>query len=175
MITPQQWESLFYLSRSDFKYPDRLVYAVVQGLDTLTGKLIRRPIILSDWRQYDPESPNSQHHEGTAIDTTWPGVNSALVLKTAQELNIFGGVGIYVNEAGVVSFHFDTRPFKSNGQPARWGGKITYPYDTDLEDHIRRTEYVSMDIVVDMIKKKEFLIPLILIGLSFLTYRILNR
>ena len=175
MITSQQWNSLLYLSRSDFKYPDRLDFNVVQGLDILTGKLKSRPIVLSDYRGYDPESPNSQHQFGKAIDTTWPGVSPDLVLEKAEGLNVFGGIGIYVNEAGVVSFHFDTRPLKSSGEPARWGGIITHPYDVELEDHIRRTEYVALDIVVNMIKKKELLILLVLAGLSYLIYRNFNQ
>lgn len=175
MISVGQWNSLLYVSRSDFKCPDRLAFDVVQGVDKLIGRLNSQPVFLSDWRPYDQNSPKSQHYEGNAIDTTWPGVDSDLVLKSAEDLNIFGGIGIYVNEAGQVSFHFDTRPMKASGEPARWGGIITYPYDMTTEDRIKRTEYVGMNIVVEMIKKKELLIPLVLIGSSYLIYKILSR
>lgn len=160
-----------YLSRSDFKYPDRLDFKAVQGLDKLTGILKSRPVVLSDWRAPDPESPNSQHQYGKAIDTTWPGTDPELVISEAEKLDLFGGLGLYVNEAGTVSFHFDSRAMKASGEPARWGGVITHPYDVALQEHVRRTEYVGIGIVAEMIKKKGLLILIALAGLSYLIYR----
>jgi hypothetical protein len=121
--------------------------------------------ILSDWRPYDPANPDSQHYYGKAIDVTFVGIDPLLVLQAAEDSGLWedGGLGIYVNEAGAVSFHFDTR-----GTKARWGGVISHPIITGSVT--KKIEYVDLSVVVDLVKKNTPIISLtglLLIGWLF--------
>lgn len=171
MLTISQWNALLYLKPSDFKKPDGLEYSIVKNLDRFIGIVGSMPVILSDFRVNDPKT----HGKGIAIDTTWPGIEPIEILELAESQRMFGGIGVYINEADAVSFHFDTRPFKANGEPARWGGIITHPYDNDSGDHIRRTEYVGMSLVTDLIKKKEVGLIILLLLSGLLLWKSTNR
>jgi hypothetical protein len=164
-LTAAQWNSLVYLRPSDFKKPEGLQFSIVSALDRFIGKIGSRPVILSDYRPDDPRT----HGQGIAIDTTWPGASPVTVYGKALSFSDFGGVGIYVNELGVASFHFDTRQDTiRTDEPDRWGGIITHPLDATTGEHVRRTEYVAANIVLDILKKKGFLpiIGLIVLGLA---------
>ena len=52
----------------------------------------------------------------------------------------------YLNPAGVVSFHYDIRDHKYDGNIATWYGRITYPKGQ------KRIEYLAMNIGVQEIK-----------------------
>ncbi len=171
MLTASQWNEMLYLKPSDFKHSDGLQYSIVKNLDRFIGLVGSMPVILSDYRENDPKT----HGKGIAIDTTWAGINPIEILKLAESSQKFGGIGVYINEADAVSFHFDTRPFKINGEPARWGGIITHPYDNDTGDHIRRTEYVGMSLVTDLIKKKEVGVIISLLLLGYLISKNINQ
>lgn len=146
MITAQQWQSLVNLKKSDFDYPDNLAWEVVRRLDALISDLHTRPQILSDYRP--PNGVASQHPNGWAIDTAW-SIAPEVVYQAADRMFPDGGVGVYVNEVGGVSFHFDTR-----GKRARWGGIITRPVDPDTLQHVKKIEYVGLDRVLELVKKK---------------------
>ena len=171
MLSASQWNELLYLKPSDFKRPDGLQYSIVKNLDRFIGLVGSKPIILSDFRTGNNEKT---HAQGIAIDTTWPGIDSIEILELAEAQKMFGGIGVYINEADAVSFHFDTRPFKANGDPARWGGIITHPYDNNSGDHIRRTEYVGMSLVTDLIKKKEVGVIILLLLSGYLLWKNTN-
>ncbi len=161
MLTDRQWDSLIYLRPSDFKRPDGLQFSIVQALDRFIGKIGSRPEILSDYRPGDPLT----HGDGLAVDTTWPGVDSLRVYSKAIAFPAFQGVGVYINELGVVSFHFDTRLKTIRiDEPDRWGGVITHPLNTATGQYVRRTEYVGASTVLDMIKKKS-IVTIIFLGL----------
>ena len=158
-----EWGALLYLKASDFKYPEKLDASIVRALDRFIGIIGARPQILSDVRPGD----SGQHGKGRAIDTAWPGLDGQTINAKAIASRLFSGIGVYVNEAGAVSHHFDTRTGRTFTNPATWGGIITHPYDESTNEHVRRTEYVGMSIVLDIIKKKglPLIIALILSGL----------
>lgn len=151
MITEEQWDSLVHLRPSDFQHPEALDFSIVQGLDQFISHIGSKPIILSDYRPGDPK----EHGQGRAIDTTWPGQDSLYIRSQAMAFYPrFTGVGIYINEQGAVSFHFDTRQQTiRSSAPDRWGGLITHPYDETTTAHQKVIDYVSMDAVVDLVKK----------------------
>lgn len=146
MISDLQWRTLLNLKKSDFLFPDNLIFDVVQRLDRLITELGSRPRILSDYRP--PNTVKSQHPNGWAIDTSW-AIDPARVYAAADRMFADGGVGVYINEVGGVSFHFDTR-----GKRARWGGLITRPVDPDTGRTVKRIDYVGLEQVWQEIKKK---------------------
>ena len=168
MITQGEWQSLLHLQPSHFRYPNNMEIDVVRGLDILIGAIGVRPIILSDYRPGDKK----QHGKGRAIDTTWPGAEPMAVWDKAHKSRLFSGLGIYTNEGGYVSFHFDTRTERTVDRPATWGGQITHPFDPEVNGHIKRTEYTTVDAVIDQIKKKGTTVIAVLASLSFAIYLI---
>lgn len=171
-MTTQQWRSLLHLKPSEFKNPDGLHFSVVHALDQFIGHIGSRPTILSDFRKDDPRT----HGQGRAIDTFWPGVDSVRIHSQALKFPPFKGVGIYVNETGQVSFHFDTRESTRRDEgPDRWGGVISHPVDSQTGQHVRQTEYVGANIVLDIIKKKEVVLIMGLAFLGFVLYRYISR
>ena len=166
MISSSQWNSLLNLNSQDFKHPESLKFAIVKSLDKFVSIVGIRPVILSDYRQDDPK----QHGQGNAIDVVFPGGDSTTIYEQALDSSLFGGVGVYLNDAGHVSYHFDSRLLKPDGTPAKWGGLVTHPYDALEETHVKRIEYFGADLVLDMIKKKAFLPGLFLILFGSLIY-----
>lgn len=172
MLTPQQWKTLLYLKPSDFKNPDGLQYSVVNELDKFISHIGSRPVILSDYRDNDPK----EHGQGTAIDTTWPGVEPLTVHDKAMKWPGFTGVGIYVNEQGITSFHFDTRSHTIRpNEPDRWGGIISHPLDSQTGDTVRQTEYVAANTVIEMLKKKEVGLIILLAISGLILYHYTRR
>ncbi len=172
MLSVAEWNSLIYLKPSDFKRPDGLQFSIVQALDRFTGKIGSRPQILSDYRPGDPLT----HGAGLAVDTVWPGVDSLRVYNKAINFPAFHGVGVYINELGAVSFHFDTRPKTIRiDEPDRWGGVITHPLNTATGQYVRRTEYVGASTVLDMIKKKSIGMIIFLALCGYGTYLYISR
>lgn len=172
MLSVAEWQSLVYLKPSDFKRPDGLQFSIVQALDRFIGEIGSRPVILSDYRPGDPLT----HGAGLAVDTTWPGVDSLRVYNKAIAFPAFHGVGVYINELGVVSFHFDTRLKTLRiDEPDRWGGVITHPLNTATGQYVRRTEYVGASTVLDMIKKKSIGMIIFLALFGYATYLYISR
>jgi hypothetical protein len=171
-LTSEQWKSLLYFRPSDFKKPEGLRFSIVSALNRFVGQIGSRPVILSDYRPGDPKT----HGQGMAIDTSWPGVDPLVVHKKAMANPEFGGVGVYVNELGAASFHFDTRQttIRDYG-PDRWGGIITHPLDAATGEHVRRTEYVGANIVLDILKKKGVLPIIALSVLGLIVYLFMRR
>lgn len=125
-----------------YHYPDKVDDRAKRYLDVLIYVLNAEPIILSDFREGDPK----EHGKGHAIDTTWPTVPPLHVLEVSKDLNLWGGLGIYINEIGAASFHHDIRPHKPDGSIAKWGCLIT-PGESK-----RNYNYTTMERVVEMIK-----------------------
>jgi len=125
------------------------------------------PVILDDYRPGDPR----QHGQGTAIDTTWPGADPVGLYNLAVGSRLFNGIGIYLNEKEQVSFHFDTRADRTPDNPALWGDFITYPYNPDTKTHVRRDEYTSAQMVIDVLKKKTTIAIVAVAALAFALYR----
>lgn len=158
MLTAEQWSSLVHLGPSDFQRPDGLQYGIVKALDQFISRIGSKPVILSDYRPGDPK----EHGHGLAIDTTWPG-QDALYIRSQAMNNWpnFTGVGLYINEQGAVSFHFDQRQDTiRRSAPDRWGGIITHPFDEATGAHKKIIDYVGMDVVVDLVKKNS--IPVVI-------------
>lgn len=153
MIRTDQWQSLIYLSPADFTSPDLMGWPVVSSMDRLIHLLGVKPIIIDSYRRPDASNTDSQHPKGLAIDFTVPGVDSIRVLETVRGSKLFTGYGMYQNEINAQSFHVDRRTDRTVTDPATWGGLITRPFDPDLQRHVRKTEYVGLQAVVDLVKK----------------------
>ena len=149
MISSEQWQSLIYLKKSDFNYPDKLKWDLVRKMDYFIGQVGSKPIFLDDWRDDEKE-----HGKGNAIDTTWIGVDPLVVNQLAFDSGLWSGIGLYFNDAGVASHHFDIRSDRSPDNPASWGGIITHPFDSFQNAHIKKIEYMSIGYVIESIKKK---------------------
>jgi len=172
MITPAEWASLLYLKPSDFKRPDGLSFDIVVALDHFIGIIGNRPVILSDYRPGDAKT----HGAGLAVDTTWPGVDPLMVHQKAMNFEGFTGVGIYLNELGVTSFRFDARKqTRRDIGPDRWGAIISHPLDDQSGVHVRRTEYVAADVVLDILKKKGTQATIFLIAFGLMIYKLMRR
>lgn len=115
------WSQVRWYRPSDFRYPDKLDPLVIYKLDRMSSILGEKATILDDFR-YQSTNPNSQHLLGRAIDFTYieQPVENVLDSMRAAE---FTGIGLYVNAAGVVSYHGDTRTDRSPENPATWGGQ----------------------------------------------------
>lgn len=161
MISKIQWDSLLHFKPSDFKYPDKLQFPVVQGIDRLAARLGVKPWVIDDWRPYSDTNPGSQHPLGTAVDFV-VAMDALEALAAIRASRLFSGFGIYVNEVGAQSFHVDTRSDRSVDNPATWGGIITRPA-TDTGAHVKRIAYVALVKVVDMVKKKSLSVLAVLV------------
>ena len=118
---------------------------LIRYTELLAKLLDTTPVILSDYREGD----KGQHGLGKAVDVYWPDLDPLEVLEYVMGLNIFGGIGIYLNEKGAVSFHFDIRSHKADGSIATWGCFITHPNGKKCMN------YTTMDAVVKRIKETE--------------------
>lgn len=149
MASVDQFKNLLYLTPDQFKHPENMDISVLTGLDRLILKVGSKPVIISDYRPGD----TGQHGLGTAIDTVWPGIDPLGVWSLAKDSQFFSGLGVYVNDKNAVSFHFDTRIDRSRLNPALWGDFITYPFDPQKGEHVRKDDYVGADLVIDFVKK----------------------
>ncbi len=155
VISPQEWQRFHILKPGDFNYPDQMSPDVVRNLDLFAYQMGARPTILSDYRPEDLK----QHGAGRAIDTTWPGEDPFRIWRAALHSQLFSGVGVYLNEHGVASFHFDTRLDRTGKYPAKWGAFVESGENT----------YVSAGLVLDQIKKKSWvLIPALALFVYYL-------
>lgn len=158
----QDWRSIRNFTPGDFEDPAKLELSIIDALDRFSTMIGKKPIVISDYRAYDPKNPTSQHSKGKAIDTVWIGADPLTIYEKATGSNLFGGVGIYINPTKSISFHFDTRPLKSDGSLAKWGGVITRP---DGEKHI---EYTGASVVLEKIPGIGIAIPILLLIAYFL-------
>ena len=149
MISIGAWLSLKWLKQTDFTYPDQLDWSVVWAYEQLCEKLGCKPQFLSDFRYDDAK----QHGNGRAIDSYWPDLDPLLVWNTALGLRVFSGLGTYVNEEGVVSFHFDTRVTRTVANPATWGGFITHPVNLETGRLGKDIRYTAAGNVLAVIGK----------------------
>lgn len=149
MISVEQWSRLHWLKRNNFNRPDYLDWSIVHAVDEFIADNIGIvPVILSDYR---PNDLDSQHSRGLAVDMYWPELDPLEVWEKARASKLFSGLGIYLNKAGVVSFHFDTRVDRTVENPALWGRFI------EQSDNPITKGYVGADLVLDALKKKEWL------------------
>jgi len=170
MITPLEWAQLSFLKRTDFVSPDKLELSIVKALDGFIDVMKLKPDILSDYRAWTASNPNSQHSRGLAIDVAFGALNPLDTLAAAEKSRLFDGIGIYRNEKGAVSFHFDKR-----GSQARWGGVITHSADPDTGKAVKIIEYVSLQAVIDLIKKNLPYVGLTVALLGFMLWLILKK
>ena len=164
------WKLLLYLRPGDFLCPDQMQSSIVIALDRFIGQVGSRPVIVSDYRPGD----TGQHGRGFAVDTTWPGHEPLDIWSRAVSSRLFSGLGIYVNEVGAVSFHFDTRLDRNVSSPALWGAVITHPLDPDSGQHLQLNEYTTADVILDIIKKKGVVL-IISLGVFLLLYYLTRR
>ena len=120
--TSVDWSKIRHYEPSDFNHPEKLDHSVVYGLDRLAFVIGKKAVVLSDWRLKSQFS-DSMHPYGRAIDFTYPGLDSTEVLNKIRNQKLFTGIGMYVNAAGVVSFHVDTRTDRNPENPATWGAR----------------------------------------------------
>lgn len=170
MIAREQWKSLLHLTPDYFRYPDQMVFDVVYGLDLAISSVGAKPINLSDYRPGDPR----QHGLGRAVDVCWPDSDPLSVWQKLLALKVFSGLGIYLNDQGVVSFHVDTRLDRIPDNPALWGDFITYPYNPDTKTHVRADQYTTADAVIEVLKKKSVTLIGVLVICGFVLYRMLR-
>jgi len=156
MLT-QDWQLIKNFEPTEFDNPEKMELSIVGALDRLVSILNIKPVILSDYRPFNPDKPNSQHAYGKAIDVTWPDADSVSIYDKAVNSGLFGGVGVYVNEKGYVSFHLDSRPKKADGSIATWGGVITRPSGQ------KKIEYTGASVVLNMIPKIALSLPIVVL------------
>jgi len=166
MISSEQWKEFLTLTPSDFNYPNQMRFDIVSALDRFIGIVGAKPIFLSDYRPGDPR----QHGKGAAVDVTWPDRDPLEIWNLALESRLFNGLGIYLNERDVVSFHFDTRSDRTPDNPALWGDFIIYPYDETAGTHVRRDEYTTAQAIIDVLEKKKGIPVLVAAVLAFALY-----
>lgn len=167
MLTAAEWSGLKMLRRNQFEFPDQLHPTVVIHLDALAQMLGVVPEVLSDVRPAEREaSQHSPEQGGRAIDTAWHGIDPVRVWETAKRSMLFSGLGIYLNERGAVSFHFDTRTDRTPANPAQWGTLIK------PGAHGRERETTSAANVLELVKKKPLLL---VVPLSILLWLLLRR
>lgn len=160
MITAQQWAGFRDVKRAWFKYPDQMEFSIVSALDRFIGLLGSEPIVLSDYRPNDPK----QHGRGLAADTIWPSEPDPLrVWELARASKLFTGLGVYLNDSGKVSFHFDRRTDRTPDDPALWGDFISHPFDPDLDDFVRVDDYTTADAVLAVLEKKSPALTLVVV------------
>lgn len=176
-MSSQPWASLLHLQPADFRFPDKVNSDLLRAVDRLFTVVGQRGRVLSDWRSFDRQNPNTQHHisdfESRAVDLEFPGADALAVWSALRAARLFTGVGVYINELGATSFHVDNRLSRSVDNPATWGGVITRPYDAASDAHVKRIEYVAAGVVLDMIKKKVVLAGsgLLLTGLLLFAWK----
>lgn len=165
-MTQSEFNNCLHLKPADFEYPDMLNPQVVLRLDQFISIMGIRPVILSDYRPDDER----QHGLGNAIDTYWDA-DPLIVWDKARGSQLFSGLGIYINQLGKVSFHFDVRPDRSPSSPALWGDTISYKYDPEKGEHVREDEYTTAAAIIDVIKKNSgsgVMVALLLLGIYLL-------
>lgn len=144
------WSTLKVLRPWQFSEPNKVNFDLVLALDLFAARHKLKPSILSDYRPGDPR----QHGQGRAIDASFPDANPLEVWELAQRSRLFSGLGVYINDKGIASFHFDNRPDRSVASPALWGGLIRSFGPADKGELRNDTLYVSADRVIDRLKKK---------------------
>lgn len=144
---PVQWPTIRNYQQSDFSFPDKLEHSIIAALDRFTDLIGRKGAILSDYRAFTAGNPNSRHGKGDAVDVAFTGADPVAILQAAENSGLFDGIGIYLNERGAVSFHFDKR-----GTRARWGALIAPVTDPDTGVVSRVNSYTTLDAVLDKVK-----------------------
>lgn len=117
---------------------------LIKRLDTLTYNLgLRKPMrILSSFRTQDENeiaggAKASMHLLGKAVDLVAPG-DPLTTYHEAEKVG-FNGIGLTLNNNGVVSIHLDNRP----GAPARWSKLYGAAYGalSDVVDRLKLLGY----------------------------------
>lgn len=150
------WTGLLHLRPGDFKNPAAMHVSIVRGLDRFITMVGSKPTIISDYRPGDPR----QHGQGRAVDVVFHGLDPAYVISVAQASKLFKGIGLYQNEVGGVSYHFDTRvdSIADPNRPNMWGAFIRTVIDPATNQAKRVYEYLNspagLHTVLESIKKK---------------------
>jgi hypothetical protein len=144
-------------------------WSVVKALDDFAVKIGRRPVVLSDFRPFDPADPNSQHALGRAIDVAFPGADSLLILDLLASARLFSGFGLYTNPSNAQSFHVDTRVNRSVDSPARWGDVIEYVNGKRVDN------YTTLDRVVDLVKKNSLTLASVVVTFGLVWWLLSRR
>lgn len=152
MLTAQQWMQIKNFTPADIPDSDKMQFSIVQALDRFTDRLGVKPVFLDTWRPAQAGAP-VWHNSGIAVDVAYYSVNPLGVLQEAESSGLFDGIGIYRNEAGAVSFHFDKRGYR-----ARWGAEITHVIDPDTNKTVQKNAYTTLENIVALIGKKKVLL-----------------
>lgn len=152
MISPSQWLQLRHFTPANVPDSDKIQFSILQALDEFTGIIGARPVFLDVWRPVVSGSP-VWHNQGIAVDVAYPDKDPLGVLQAAESSGLFDGIGIYRNERGAISFHFDKRGYK-----ARWGAEITHAVDPDTGKTVQQNAYTTLERIVDLIGKKKVLL-----------------
>lgn len=161
MLTNLNWNKLSILRSNQFKHPDRMHFTIVIALNSFADQVGIRPEILSDFRPGD----SKQHGAGLAVDTYWHGQDPLVIWNAALKSKLFSGLGVYLNEKGIASFHFDLRAGRSTEVPAVWGAFVDKGVNS----------YVGAELVLEEIKKQGWLVGLVLAGVAYFVYSNRNK
>lgn len=167
MISAQEWLSLENFTPADIPDSDKMQFSIIKALDLFTNRVGLKPVFHDTWRPAQAGAP-VWHNSGIAVDVSYPGRDPLAILQEAESSNLFDGVGIYRNEAGGVSFHFDKRGYK-----ARWGAEITRVVDPDTGKTVQKNAYTTLENIVALLTKKKVILTggglvVILVGLLLL-------
>lgn len=165
MGTSTQWAGLINLKPSMFSGPQGMQPAILLIFDRFVSMVGSQPVILSDYR---PNDSDSQHRFGLAIDAYWPGKDPLSIWNLARGAGLFSGLGIYLNDKNVVSFHFDARTDRTPEKPALWGDFISH------ENGQRKDNYTTAEAVLNVLGNVSSKgLPLILLAAAvYLVYRL---
>lgn len=152
MLSAQEWQSLKHFSPANVPESDKLQFSILKALDDFTERFGVAPLFLDTWRPYKAGSP-VWHNSGIAVDVSYPNRDPLQVLQAAESSGLFDGIGIYRNEAGAVSFHFDKRGYR-----ARWGAEITHEPDPSTGLSVQKNAYTTLENIVALLTKKKVLL-----------------
>jgi len=167
MLSSSQWLELKHFTPANVPDPEKMQFPILKALDQFTDLIGAAPVFLDTWRPPVAGAP-AWHSQGIAVDVAYPGRDPLEVLKLAESSGFFDGIGLYRNEKGAASFHFDTRGYR-----ARWGAEITHPVDPDTGRTVQKNSYTTLEKIVALFGKKKVLLTggaaaLILIALLLL-------
>jgi len=152
MLTSQQWLQLRHFTPANVPDSDKLEFSILKALDNFTDQIGAPPVFIDTWRPLVSGKPE-WHSKGIAVDVAYPGRDPLEILDLAERSGLFDGLGIYRNEAGAVSFHFDKRGYK-----ARWGAEITHSVDPDTGRSVQNNSYTTLEQIVALLGKKKVLL-----------------
>lgn len=152
MISAQDWLTIKNFSPATIPDSEKMDISIVKALDAFTSAYGVAPVFIDTWRPFVAGNP-VWHNQGIAVDVAYPGRDPLDVLQAAESSGLFDGIGIYRNELGAVSFHFDKRGYR-----ARWGAEITHKVDPATGKTVQNNAYTTLESIVALLGKKKVLL-----------------